>query len=167
MTRELVQKTVDGRSYEFEQFNTTTALKTLAKLTKIIGEPLMIALGALGLEKLAPAKLVNGVPEPVKKRNLMDTDLNPLNTAVLGKAVAALIDRLDETEVVDLVKRLVSGPGVLCDHKPFQFDDHFIGEPGHLFKVVRAALEAQYGNFLGAVTGGDTSSTARPVSVRQ
>lgn len=151
--RELVQKTVDDRVYQFQQFNTTTAIKTMAKLTKLIGEPLTLAMGSFA-EKKDPAA------------GLMDRDLD---FEVLSKAVGALIERLDEDEVVSLVKRLTT-ESVLCDNKPIQFDEHFAGNISHLFKVVMAAIEAQYGNFLSAVTAKlPLSGTAQKpvVTVRQ
>jgi hypothetical protein len=143
--RELVTKSIDGKLYEFQQFNTTKSLKTLSKLTKFLGEPLMLGLAALGVN---PAKSVPGAA-PITAKGFLDRELNG---EALAKAVAALVDRLDETDVVELVKTLTS-ESVLCDHKPIVFDEHFRGDIGHLFKVIGAALEAQYGNFLGAVTG--------------
>lgn len=169
MTLELVDKIVDGRTYAFEQLNTTTALKVLAKLTKIIGEPLMIGLGSLPKKEqprpLTAAGVPAPLPEPVKKKSLGDFDLTELKTDVLGRAVAALTDRLDETEVVALVRQLTSEK-VLCDNAPVVFDSHFRGQTAHLFKVLMAALEAQYGDFLGAVTA-KAAPVGGPVSLRR
>jgi hypothetical protein len=143
--RELVGVTVDDKLYEFQQFTTTVGLKTLSHLARIIGEPLMLALGVFF--KDAPAE---GAPKvPFGQREV--------NTDVLAKAVHALITQLSgegTDEAIRLIKTLVSGDGVLCDHKKVIFDEHFRGAEGlaHLAKVVRAALEAQYGNFLGAVS---------------
>lgn len=135
MARELIQKTIDGKLYEFSQFNTTVSLRVLARLTKIVGEPIAIALGG--------AKKVDK-----KSDDLADKDVTG---EVFGKAVKALVDRLDENEVVNLVKLLTSEQ-VLCDNSKIVFDDHFCGDIGHLFKVIVGALEAQYGNFFGGIT---------------
>lgn len=161
--REVVQKTVDGRLYEFEQFSTTVALKTLSKLTKLLGEPIVLALGAIKKTDAAKAKKGD------KVKTALDTDLSDLDTAVLGQAVRSLIDRMEENEVVELVKQLTS-VGLLCDHKPVLFDEHYRGETSHLFKVLSASLSAQYGNFLGAVTARFPAAAAMangPVSLRK
>lgn len=150
MSRELIAKQVDDHVYEFQQFQTTTALSVLAKLTKLVGEPLAIALGSVLQAPKQSAELVNGVPSPVgePKSSFLDRDIS---SDAIGKAVKALTERLDETEVIGLVRKLTT-EGVLCDHKPVIFEEHFRGRMLHLFKVVKAALEAQYGNFSDAVT---------------
>lgn len=168
--RELVQKVIDGKLYEFEQFKTTKSLKVLAQLTKIFGEPLTLALGAF-FKKKPEENFVgrldeNGLPirvESVKesakeaareaatkaKKGLLDQDIDEATADVLAKAVRVLIERLDEDEIVDIVKTLVASK---CDGQPIVFDEHFIGVPMHLFKVVGAALEVQFGNFIDAIT---------------
>lgn len=130
MAQETVIREIDGRTYEFTQFGTTLSLKLLARLTKIIGEPLAIALGGLKTP-------------PGKKVNLADMDVSG---DLLGKAVKALIDRLDENEVVALVKTLAS-EHMLCDNAKIIFDAHYSGNMGHLLHVLMASLEVQYGNF--------------------
>jgi hypothetical protein len=139
--RDLVTKEIDGSIYQFQQFNTTTALKIMAKLTKLIGEPLIIAFGALKADKTAAPG--------AGKRNLLDRDID---TAVLAQAARALVDRLDEDEVIAVVKRL-TGENIICDNKNINFDVHYAARFGHLFKVLQAALEVQYGNFFSAVAG--------------
>lgn len=132
--RDLVQKNIDDRHYEFQQFNTTTALKVLAKITKLIGEPLAIALGSSF--KVSP------------KENMLDKELD---TDVLAKAVRALIQRLDEDEVVWLVQKMTA-ESVLCNNQKIIFDLHYKGEIlTHLPKVLKAAFEVQYGNFTDAM----------------
>ena len=149
MARELVQKYVDDQLYEFEQFTTTNSLKTLARLTKIVGEPLAIALGGFFKEE-KPGLTPAGIPKPVAApKGLLDRDIDG---DAIKAAVAALVDRLDENEVVELVKKLTSEK-VLCDHQAIVFDLHFAGRPLHLFKVLKAAIEAQYGNFFDAAKG--------------
>lgn len=146
--RELVEKTVDGHVYAFEQFTTTLSLTVFSKLTKIFGESLSIALGTFfGKDRGAAGKLgPDGVPVAVAeeaKAKAAETQADALT-----RAVRTLLERLDETEVVDLVKKLTT-QGVLCDGvKIVSFDEHFRGEFLHLFSVVAAALDVQYGNFI-------------------
>lgn len=158
MARELIAKEVDGHLYQFEQFSTTDALKVMAKLTKIFGESITIALGSFFKKKPEPGKLgLDGLPEPVKPLLEQDVDENALE-----KAVKVLLDHLDETEVVALVKKL-SSEKVLCDGSSITFDLHYQGETLHLFKVIAASLEAQFGNFIGAIT---TKSPVAGAAVR-
>ncbi len=68
-------------------------------------------------------------------------------TQLLGGAVRALVERLDEDEVLQIIKNLVDTAE--CDGKKIIFETHFQGKIGHLFKVVYAVLEVQYSDFLG------------------
>lgn len=133
MTRELIQKEVDGRLYEFQQFTTTVALKTLSQIVQLVGEPL----AALGLGDAGKQILQREV------------DLEKAAKALVAELAGAGTD-----DAIKVIKSLVSGDHVLCDHNKVLFDDHFRGPDGlsHLFRVVWAALEAQFGNFLGAVS---------------
>lgn len=142
MARELVQRKVDGSLYEFEQFGATHSLKILTKLTKLIGEPLTLAFTAMldGEKKLGAE-----VEAPATKKSILD---RKINGKMLGEAVKALVDKLDEDEVLSLVQQLCA-QSLLCDGKKIIFDSHYEGRLGHLFKVLGAALEVQYGDFLG------------------
>jgi len=135
MARELVEKYIDGRLYEFEQLGATASLQILSKITKLVGEPIAIAMSSIQKK------------DKDKNTSILD---ETVNSEMLGKAVRALVDRIDETDVVGLVKKLASDK-MLCDHKPVIFDDHYIGDFGHLGKVLMANLEVQYGNFFNAL----------------
>lgn len=147
MTTGLVEKDIETPNgtvtYQFEQFNTTLALKTLTRLTKIIGEPLAIALG--------------GAEAPAPGAGLLNANLSG---DTLGAAMRALVDRLDEKEVIDLL-RLLAAEKALCNGGKIIFDDHYRGDFGLLLKVFRAALEVQYGNFTAAVRARPHGATAR------
>jgi hypothetical protein len=164
--RELVAKTIDGRLYEFEQFKTSTAVRVLAKLTKVLGEPLAVAMssffkaskGSNEAQKLDPE---TGVP--ISSRRMLDQEVDP---NALAKAVGLLIERLDEVDVVDLIEQLVA-KSVLCDHKPVIFEMHYQGDIGHLFRVIAAALEVQYGNFIDAITGPLLQAKAMAAGIRR
>ena len=136
--RELASKTIDGKKYEFEQFGAKHSLRIMARLTKIMGEPLAMAIGALSnKEKGASAK------------SILDRQIDG---DILGKAVKALVERLDEDTVIDLMEELTA-KSTLCDGKKIDFNAHYTGDIGHLFKVAYAALEVQYGNFFGGLIG--------------
>jgi len=128
MSRDLVKKVIDGETYGFQQFGAKQALKVLTRLTKIVGEPMALAFTAAKGEG-----------------KLSTRDIDP---DILASAVRALMERLDEDNVVDLVETLTASH-LLCNGKQIVFDVHYEGKLGHLFKVLMAALEVQYGNFFG------------------
>ncbi len=134
MARELIQKIIDSKTYEFQQFNTTQSLKMLSRLAKICGEPLALAIGAAS-------------GDGKQEKSMLDRNLDP---ELLSRAVKALCERLDENVVVDIVKELTA-TYAMCDGKKILFDNHYEGDLRHLFQVLSAALEVQYGNFFGAL----------------
>lgn len=136
MARELISKTIDGKLYEFQQMGPKQSLKMLARLTNLIGEPVLLTIagGWKGSQK-----------DKKGDESKIDNDL-------IGKAIKELVGRMaDSGEVISLIEQLTT-QGVLCDHKQISFDVHFDEHGlGHLFNVVKAALEAQYGNFIVAL----------------
>lgn len=140
MARELVEKYVDGTEYKIEQFPATKSLRILTTLTKILGEPLSMAFA------LAKNEGMNDEKE----------------AEILGKAVGTLCAKLDEDQVIHLVKELVASC-LKGEGAKIQFETEFQGKIGHLFKLLKAILEVQYGDFLGelsSLTGG-SEMTAR------
>jgi len=122
VARQLVEKFVDDEKYQISQFGTTESLKVLTRLSKILGPSFSVAIAG---SKIEDAKA---------------------QTEILGKAVGELTSRLDEEEVINLIKKLVDcclkGEG-----SKINFELDFQGRLGHLFKLVKAVLEVQYGNF--------------------
>ena len=130
--RENKTKTIDGEDFTFYQLNPFKANRLLIKLVKIAGP----ALGSL-----ANSKDVKGV------QGLMDSDFD-------AKALLdSLCDKLDEDQVDSIFKELLSqvhhsGEGSL--EKEAACDVFFKGKINLMYKVVFAALEAQFGDFFGA-----------------
>lgn len=122
MARELVEKYVGDQKYQIAEFGTTESLKMLTRLSKILGPSFSMAMSG--------AKLKD----------------KQAQTELFGKAVGELTQRLDEEEVVALAKKLVEcclkGEGAKIN-----FEMEFKGKLGHLFKLLKAVLEVQYGNF--------------------
>lgn len=122
MARQLVEKYVDDESYQISQFATTESLKVLTRLSKILGPSFSVAMAG---SKISDPKA---------------------QTELFGKAVSELTSRLDEEEVIALIKKLIDcclrGEG-----KKINFELDFQGRLGHLFKLLKAVLEVQYGNF--------------------
>lgn len=135
---ELVKKEVDGHDYEFSLLGARESLKTLTKLVKLLGEPMAIALGAIGGDR------------DIEKGKKI---LAALTTSdLLARATRALIERMDEDNVADLVEKLTGKATTMCDGKPIIFNSHYEGRLGHLFKVFGAALEVQFGDFFGVIS---------------
>jgi len=133
MVREQITKRVDDIPYEFSQFGAERALKLLVRLSKIVGKPLALAVSSAEGEG-----------------SLLKKQVNP-NTLAL--AVEALMERLDESEAVEIIKGLTSGDSCMCQGRRIEFNTHYEGRLPHMFKVLAAALEVQYGNFFDALGG--------------
>jgi hypothetical protein len=127
----LFEVEVDGKNYEFEKWGAEASLSVLIKIAKIAGKPLGMVLG-MAMEKKG-----------------LDTDIS---ADLLGDAVQSLLENMDEEVCISLIKR-ISSEKVLCEGRPIKFNDHYQNKLGHLFKVVKAALEVQYGDFFGELVG--------------
>jgi hypothetical protein len=113
---------------------------------KIIGEPMAIGVGALQ----GPGSLL---------------DKN-VDGGVLGKAVRALSEKLDEDNVIALVKEFVGEGACVCDGAKVNFNTHYEGKLGHMFKVLKTALEVQYGDFFVDLKG-SLGSPSLPMTPEQ
>ncbi len=108
MPKETATKEIDGHQYVIGQLTTTRQLKLLARLNRILLEPI--------------GNLTGGPDQEVS--------LKDLNLDIKG-ACKALADNLTEDAVVDTVKELLEP--VLRDGKTINFDQDFQGEMKHLF----------------------------------
>ncbi len=128
----LAEREIDGKNYAFQKFGAEKATVILIKLTKMVGKPIAMAIAAIKGDG-----------------KLLDRDMN---LDILGEAVQALTGALDEKEAMSLIKDLTANGNVLCDGvKVSSFDKHYEGQLDHMFKVLAAALEVQYGNFYSAI----------------
>jgi hypothetical protein len=135
--REPVEKTIDGEKYTFCQLPAKKSLKLLTRLVKIVGPSLGAAVGSVA-------------EGDIDIQTVLDRHLD------LGAVVAALCDRLEENEVEAIVDTLLSqvihaGQGEVSQ----KFEVLFAGRLPHLFKVLAAALQLEYGDFL---AGGGVSA---------
>lgn len=140
--------TVDDKLYSFEKWGAEESLTNLLKIAKMVGKPLGMAVGGV-IDKVNPGQ------------KLTDMDLSP---DLIGLVFEALTDRMDEGAIVALVKKL-SSDRVLCEGAKITFNSHYEDKLGHLFKVVKAALDVQYGNFFDALLGSLGASKAQTKSV--
>lgn len=128
----LYEVEVDGAKYEFEKWGADEALDVLLQFVPLVGKPLGTAVAAfMGEEK--------GI----------DAEIDP---NMIGLIVDALTSNFDKKTIKSLFVKL-SSEKVLCDGKKFSFNTHYQDRLDHMFKVVQAALEVQYGNFFAALLG--------------
>ncbi len=125
MASELVKRTVDGEQYEFEQFGAKQSLRILMRLSKLLGEPLMLSMGAIKKEEGG----------------------KQFDVTILAKAAKCLFAGMDENGTLELIETLTSEK-VLCNGKKIKFDEHYEKKLTHLFNVLTTALDVQYGNFI-------------------
>lgn len=146
--RESSEKEIEGRTYTFSQMGPKQSLKTLVKLSKIVGKPIALMAGG------------------GSAKGLLGKDIAP---EILGAAAGAMFEKLDEDETVQICETLTSFPQVLCDGQKVDFNSHYDGKLDLMFKVLMAALEVQYGNFFAgllgradSLIGSDTTPAPRP-----
>ena len=129
----LFEETIDEETYEFEKWGAEMSLSTLIKISKIAGKPLGLFLGSF-----------MGGDGPI-----LDKQISP---DLLANACEALVENMDEKISMELIKKF-SSEKILCNGKKINFDNHYQDRLGHLFKVVKAALGVQYGDFFGELLG--------------
>jgi hypothetical protein len=66
-------------------------------------------------------------------------------TEALPAAVRALCQNLNEKEVLDLIKELLTS--ATQKNNPVNFEEHFQGRLGHMIKVVAKVVEVQFADF--------------------
>jgi hypothetical protein len=131
----MAERLIDGKRYQFSQLNTTPSLRLFKRLVAVLGEPMIR--GFKSLEKKSDTE------------SLID---QKINFDVLADAAKTLIGNLDKDDPIEIIKELIGDGRLLCDNKNIQFETHYAGQLPHMFKVLTAALEVQYGNFLPALT---------------
>lgn len=127
----LTEAEIDGKKYEFERWGAEDSLDTLIDISQMVGKPLGMAIATmLGKEGL-------------------NKDVDP---DMLGGVFEAMFQNLNKEKTKPLIKKLCSDK-VLCDGKKINFNQHYAGSENimHMFRVVQANLEVQYGNFFVAL----------------
>ena len=136
MAREAERVSIDNFDYKIKPLSTSKSLKVLSRLSKIFGGPIGEA-------------LKNG-------DGLMDKDISDA-LPIIGTAVHALAERLDEDIVLNTVKDLLEGVTIVNGDKerPVNnvFEVHFEGNIFSLLKLVKSSLEVNYSDFFAGVTG--------------
>lgn len=119
------KKEIDGILFTVNEFSTTEGLRLLTRLTKLCGGSV-----AKGLEALPKG---------------LDPSEPTVDFSMIGEAVTELTSRLDEDEIIYLLKRLLGSTLVEGDVVGGPaFDRVFQGRYLTLAKVVMFVLEANY-----------------------
>lgn len=130
------ERTIDDEEYTFYQLGALKSHSLLLKIAKIIG-PVF-------------GEMVNSTEGDGKKEGLdalLDANID-LSTIIDG-----LFERADESTVNKIMLTLLSqvthngDDGVGALKKDAIIDNHFMGRLPHMYKVVLAAAEVQYGDF--------------------
>ncbi len=143
-----IRKTIDGVAFDFFFLSPKVAIKVLARIAKLIGEP---------LGNVADVVLKGGAGGKVSVAGLLNADLGGLPPDLLSRAVKSLVERLDEGEVIETVDAILEKVHMQGDGdkgtRPLRIETDFGGKIMLMFKVVGAALEVNYGDFFGAGSG--------------
>jgi hypothetical protein len=126
---------VDGEEYEIFDLPPRKALSVLTRITKIALEP------------------IGNFVSSMEGDALLDTQIDP---QMLGKALAALSQRLDEEPVIKTVDEVFEYVHKKTKKGGFiqvNIDTDFSGRIGHMLKVLYKALEVNYSDFLGESGG--------------
>lgn len=141
--REPQKTTIGDVHYIVTPMSPIIASKLLTRLIKIVGEP---------IGKLATLKKQEGA------KSLLDSELDG---KLIGEALSALTDKLDESEMESILKRIIAPEYVTFStdggdfKKLTSIDGHFSEHGGMagMFKVARFVLETNYSDFLKDLVG--------------
>lgn len=135
---------VDGVFYEFGCLKTSTSLMVWTWLCKIISPPLM------ELTASSLPKILEGLGSDNKEDR--EAILNAqIDSDRILEVVKDAVLKLDEPEVAKNIERLIES--VRHNSHPINFETHFKGKLLHLMKVVVIAVQMNYSDFLGELSG--------------
>ena len=119
------KREIDGTIWTVNEFSASEGIRLLSKITKLCGPSV--------------AKALSGLPQDTEGPGL------GVDFSVIGEAISELTGRMDEDEVLELIKRLVACTVVDGeDCGGARFDRVFQGRYLTLVKVVGFVLEANY-----------------------
>ncbi len=137
--RQFIPFEVDDVHYQMLHLPVSKSIKVLTRLTKMVSEPI--------------GKAVSAVQSGENTTSILDQDID---MDLIGQAITALGDRLDESMVWNTMLELLSTVEKENDQGGFTKiapEVDFQGKPGHLIKVVTNVITVNYADFLGPVQG--------------
>ncbi len=122
MAKGSVDFEVDGVRYTTSSYPATTGVKLLAKLTKVIAEPI--------------GYFANQNPTAV------------VDTGMIGNALKALANNIDPDDLISLMDEILIGTQIKAGNtiREIIIDTDFSGNLDSLFEVVGHVLKFQFGN---------------------
>jgi hypothetical protein len=128
---------IDKTSYEIWHLPPRKALKVLATVIQVVGEPM----GTLAAQAAPDGKSV------------LDQELNP---EIIGRAIKAFAEKLHQVDVADTVEEVLSYVYIKGAKGGFiqsDMDRDFTGKIGHMLRVFAKALEVNFSDFFGESGG--------------
>lgn len=138
------QKEIDGSTWTVNQFSASEGLRLMTRLLKLCGGPLATAMRALPADE-----------------SVLDARID---WAMLADGISDLASRLDESEVLDLVKRLVACTSEDGREIGGRFDVVFQGRYRTLLGVLLFVLEVNYEVPLADWVGAASAGVSGPVA---
>jgi hypothetical protein len=138
--KEFIPFEIDGTQYQMLYLPVSKSIKVLTRLTKIVSDPMGKAVSAV--------KMDSGDGLTLLEREI--------DMALIGQAITALGDRLDESVVWNTILELLSTVEKSNESGGFSKINpelDFQGKPGHLMKVVTKSIHINYSDFLDQVLG--------------
>ena len=132
---------VDDVHYQMLYLPPSKSIKVLTRLMKLISDPLGKGMGSIQSD--TPGN-----------ETFLDQEVN---VELIGKAITALGERLDEALVWNTITELLSTVEKQTDEGGFckvNVETDFSGRIGHLIKVIAKTIEVNYNDFLGQVLTG-------------
>lgn len=139
--REFTAFEVDGIRYQMLPLPVQKSTVVLTRLAKIVFDPLGKAVSAIDMDNSGSSSLL---------------DKN-IDMSLVGKAIAAFGDRLEEAVVWNTIVELLSTVEKGNDQGGFSkinIEVDFLGQIGHLLKVVTKSINVNYHDFLVPILGG-------------
>jgi hypothetical protein len=127
---------IDGKEYVITQIAPSASIKILIRISKILGKPIGGAIGAMQFK-------------PEKKNSILN---DTIDTKLLGEAVSRIFENLNEDETIDTIKLVLSG--VYFSGQALNMEHpNFHGNILHLIKVYTKAMEVNFSDFFGEISG--------------
>lgn len=139
---------IGDTEYAFYPMSPERSIKMLTRLTKVLGEPLVRVLAGVVSSQTGDDEK----QQPADDRNLLVNAVKSKDAAeAIASAVSTLASRLDEDQVVDTIKTLISSAEIKRHGdngtRRINFEADYAGRIGELLMATRYAIEAEYGDF--------------------
>jgi hypothetical protein len=124
-----VNRDVDGQTYEFYLMGPKDQIKVMNYMARTVGKPLGAAIKN----------------DPSSAADILDT-----SASMIGDFITHLVESVDDDEVIAKIEKILEYVHIKKEKgfAPVKMEADFHGKLSHMFKVVYAALEVNFGDFL-------------------